>query len=95
MIKKDDKFLSDMRKRYELALEANSDNRDRAIDDERFVTIQGEHGMTTKSASARPDHATSSTDFGSTFARLPATNGRTARLLNFVPPRKMTKTLQK
>jgi hypothetical protein len=37
MIKKDDKFLSDMRKRYELALEANSDNRDRAIDDGTFV----------------------------------------------------------
>ena len=42
MIKKDDKFLSDMRKRYELALEADSDNRNRAIDDVRFVTVQGE-----------------------------------------------------
>tara|TARA_R110000822_G_scaffold3036_2_gene13850 strand:+ start:3871 stop:6021 length:2151 start_codon:yes stop_codon:yes gene_type:complete len=42
MIKKDDKFMNEMRTRFELSIEADSENRVRSIDDVRFVSIQGE-----------------------------------------------------
>ena len=42
MIKKDDKFMNEMRTRFELSIEADSENRVRALDDVRFVSVQGE-----------------------------------------------------
>ena len=42
MIKKDDKFMNEMRTRFELSIEADSENRVRSLDDVRFVSVQGE-----------------------------------------------------
>lgn len=42
MIKKSDDFMNEMRTRFGLAYEADSENRVRALDDVRFVSVQGE-----------------------------------------------------